>query len=53
MFSATNTTPRDKAVELLDSGLITADALLNECLQYMSNDDIEDVLNTLGFYSED
>ena len=40
---------KEFAIELLDSGILTPDVLLNECIQYMSNDDIADVLETLGF----
>jgi len=40
---------REFAIELLDSGILTPDALLNECLQYMATHEIEEVLETLGF----
>lgn len=36
---------RDKAVELLDSGLIDPDTMLQACLLYMSCDDIADMLS--------
>lgn len=42
----------DRVVELLESGSLSSETLLNECLQYMSADQIEDVLHVLG-YDED
>jgi len=44
---------RDKAVSLLESGVLSSEALLTECLQYMSSDDIADVLDTLGLGDDD
>ena len=41
--------PLDRVCELLEFGLIDSDALLNECLQNMSSDQVEEVLHTLGF----
>ncbi len=35
---------RDKAYELLDEGMIDPRAMAEMCLQYMSTDDIEDML---------
>lgn len=44
--------PLDRVCELLESGLLDSDTLLNECLQYMSADQVEEVLDTLGYGEE-
>ena len=36
---------RDKALEMVEEGRITADHLLLCCLKYMSNDDVHDMLD--------
>mgnify|MGYP001142197651 FL=1 len=36
---------RDKALEMVEEGLVTADHLLLCCLKYMSNDDVHDMLD--------
>ena len=36
---------RDKALEMVEEGRITADHLLLCCLKYMSNDDVYDMLD--------
>jgi len=36
---------RDKALEMVEEGLVTADHLLLCCLKYMSNDDVYDMLD--------
>ena len=40
-----NMNARDKAIELLDSGMVDPDTMLNACLMYMSCDDIQDMLD--------
>jgi hypothetical protein len=40
---------KEFAIELLESGILTPDVLLNECIQYMSDDDMKDILYTLGY----
>ena len=35
---------RDKALEMVEEGRVTADHLLLCCLKYMSNDDVYDML---------
>jgi len=35
---------RDKAYELLEEGLVSPQQMAEACLQYMSTDDIEDML---------
>ena len=37
---------RDIALELVDNGMVTAEDLLTMALKYMSNDDVEDMLDT-------
>jgi len=36
---------RDKALEMVEEGRVTADHLLLCCLKYMSNDDVHDMLD--------
>jgi hypothetical protein len=36
---------RDKALEMVEEGLVTGDHLLLCCLKYMSNDDVYDMLD--------
>ena len=36
---------RDKALEMVEEGQVTADHLLLCCLKYMSNDDVHDMLD--------
>ena len=36
---------RDKALEMVEEGQVTADHLLLCCLKYMSNDDVYDMLD--------
>lgn len=36
---------RDIALELVDNGLVSAEELLTMALKYMSNDDVEDMLD--------
>ncbi len=36
---------RDKALEMVEEGLITADDMLVMCLKYMSVDEVEDMLD--------
>jgi hypothetical protein len=36
---------RDEALELVDNGLVTAEAMLTMCLKYMSTDDVADMLD--------
>ena len=37
---------RSVALELVDNGLVSAEDLLTMALKYMSNDDVEDMLDT-------
>lgn len=36
---------RDKALELVEEGLVSAEAMLTMCLKYMSTDEVEDMLD--------
>jgi hypothetical protein len=36
---------RDEALELVENGIVTAEAMLTMCLKYMSTDDVEDMLD--------
>ena len=36
---------RDKALELVEEGMVSAENMLNMCLKYMSTDDVEDMLD--------
>ena len=36
---------RDKGIEMVEEGRVTADHLLLCCLKYMSNDDVYDMLD--------
>jgi len=36
---------RDIALELVDNGLVSAENMLTMALKYMSNDDVEDMLD--------
>lgn len=37
---------RDKALELVEDGYVSAEAMLTMALKYMSTDDVEDMLDT-------
>ena len=39
------TDSRDKALELVEEGIVSAEYLLLACLKYMSTDDVEDMLD--------
>ena len=39
---------RDKAYELIDEGLVSYKMMAEMCLQYMSTDDVEDMLISNG-----
>lgn len=47
-----NMNARDRAVELVECGLIDAKTMLFACLFYMSTDDVEDMLHTNSFEEE-
>ena len=37
---------RNVALELVDNGMVSAEQMLTMALKYMSNDDVEDMLDT-------
>ena len=37
---------RDIAIELVENGLVSAESMLTMALKYMSNDDVEDMLDS-------
>ena len=39
------THPRDKALELVEDGIVTAEQMITMCLKYMSTDDVADMLD--------
>ena len=39
------TDSRDRALELVEMGMVTAEDMLTMCLKYMSTDDVEDMLD--------
>ena len=39
------TNARDKALELVDNGVVSAEDMLTMALKYMSTDDVEDMLD--------
>ena len=43
---------RERALELVDVGLIDANTMLTACLQYMSLDEVEDMLSANCFEEE-
>ena len=36
---------RDKAYELVEYGLVSADTMITACLKYMSQDEVKDMLH--------
>ena len=36
---------RDKALELVEDGMVSAEDMLTMCLKYMSTDEVEDMLD--------
>ena len=44
---------RDKAYELLEEGVVSYQQMAEACLQYMSTDDIEDMLLSNDFVTEE
>ncbi len=46
MYMKTKSNSRDKALELVEDGMVSAEDMLTMCLKYMSTDDVEDMLDT-------
>jgi len=38
-------TSRDEALDLIENGVVSAEAMLTMCLKYMSTDDVADMLD--------
>ncbi len=45
MFIKRNTNSRDKAIELVEEGMVSAEDMMTMCLSYMSTDDVDDMLD--------
>ena len=41
-----NHNSRDRALEFVENGMVSAEAMLTMALKYMSTDDVEDMLDT-------
>ena len=46
MYMKTKPNSRDKALELVEDGMVSAEDMLTMCLKYMSTDEVEDMLDT-------
>ena len=44
---------KSRAIELVDSGIIDAYALLMSCIAYMSEHEVEDMLHCEGYLDDD
>ena len=44
-WGKTPSNSRDKALELVEDGMVSAEDMLTMCLKYMSTDDVEDMLD--------
>lgn len=44
-----NMNPLERAIELVDSGIIWPTTMMEACLKYMTFDEIEDMLRLNGF----
>ena len=51
-YTAVKMDARERALELVDVGLIDANTMLTACLQYMSLDEVEDMLSVNCFEEE-
>ena len=45
MFIKRNPNSRDRALELVEDGMVSAEDMLTMALNYMSTDDVEDMLD--------
>jgi hypothetical protein len=45
MYMRTQPNSRDKALELVDEGMVSAEDMLTMALKYMSTDDVADMLD--------
>lgn len=44
---------RDKALELIEEGIVDSQTMLEACLQYMSTDDVTEMLDVNEFLIEE
>ncbi len=42
-----------KLLEIIEAGLVSKDTVLNSCINYMSEDDILDMMESEGFLPDD
>ena len=45
MFIKRNLNSRDKAIDLVEDGMVSAEDVMKMCLQYMSTDDVDEMLD--------
>ena len=45
MFIKRNLNSRDKAIDLVEDGMVSAEDMMKMCLQYMSTDDVDEMLD--------
>jgi len=45
MFIKRNLNSRDKAIDLVEDGMVSAEDMMKMCLQYMSIDDVDEMLD--------
>jgi len=45
MFIKRNLNSRDKAIDLVEDGMVSAEDMMRMCLQYMSTDDVDEMLD--------
>ena len=45
MFIKRNLNNRDKAIDLVEDGMVSAEDMMKMCLQYMSTDDVDEMLD--------
>ena len=45
MFIKRNLNSRDKAIDLVEAGMVSAEDMMKMCLQYMSTDDVDEMLD--------
>jgi len=44
--------PRERALELVECGLVSAEDMLAACIVYMSKDEVEDMLHSNDFEAD-
>ena len=46
MYMRMASNSRDKALEMVEEGRVSAESMMTMCLKYMSTDDVEDMLDS-------